>query len=152
MLLGIAICARPAAAAPISLGSDLSTIDICKLISAAEIETVLGRKLVIPPKRFEYYDTQGTSGCWYDAGKNAQKEAFFGYAVLTPAQVYAEQPLYLQKSVPGIGKSAYFNNGADARQLWVKINDRVALVVAFGDEPKEEGAKKIAKLLLDRVR
>ncbi len=47
----------------------------------------------------------------------------------------------------GFGDSAYFNNGADARQLWVKIDNRVAFVVAFGDVPWEDGAKAIAKLV-----
>ncbi len=45
----------------------------------------------------------------------------------------------------GIGERAYFNNGADARQLWVKVGDRVAFVVAFGDETNEEAATALAK-------
>lgn len=60
--------------------------------------------------------------------------------------------LYQNVSVQGIGESAYLNNGADVRQLWAKVNDRVALVVAFGDKPNEEGAKAIARLVAAATR
>lgn len=133
--------------APINVTGDLSHINLCQAIPAADMEAVLGRKLVGPPKRFEYYDAVGTNGCWYDAGKDSSNTAYFGYVVLTPVTVYTEQPLYLNVAVSGIGQEAYFNNGADARQLWVKMNDRIAFVVAFGDLAKEEGAKAIAALV-----
>ena len=71
--------------------------------------------------------------------------------VLTPVAEYASQPLYKNVSVSGIGAEAYFNNGADARQLWVKVNDRVAFVVAFGDQPNEAGAQAIAKLVVAAI-
>jgi hypothetical protein len=112
----------------------------------------MGCKLVSPPQTFTYYDTNGTSGCTYDAGKDSSGEAHFGYVVLTPLSVYGEQPLYKNADVSGIGDSAYFNNGADARQLWVKIDNKVAFVVAFGDQPKEEGAKAIARLVVAALR
>jgi len=51
-----------------------------------------------------------------------------------------------------MGVSAYLNNGADARQLWVRVDDKVAFVVAFGDVPNEEGAKAIARLVLAAIR
>ncbi len=95
-----------------------------------------------------YYDTPGTNGCYYDGGKDFNGNATFGYVALTPGSVYDEQPLSKNTAVSGLGSSAYFNNGADARQLWVKINDNLAFVVAFGDEPNEEGAKAIARLVL----
>ena len=53
--------------------------------------------------------------------------------------------------VSGIGDQAYFNGGSDERQLWVKIDDKVAFVVTFGDVPNEEGAKAIAKLLVEAI-
>jgi hypothetical protein len=136
-----------AAIAPVTIGSDLTQVDLCKAIPVEDIEAVMGRKLVGKPQRFEYYDASGTSGCTYDAGKDASGNAYFGYVVLTPLEVYDNQPLYLNVDVPGIGDSAYFNNGADARQLWVK-SGRVAFVVAFGDQAEEEGAKAIARLVI----
>ncbi len=137
---------------PITVGSDLTRIDVCQAVPQADIEAVMGRKLVSSPQHFEYYDTQGTSGCNYDAGKDSSGAAHFGYVVLTPIDVYNEQPLYQNVSVNGIGTEAYFNNGADARQLWVRIDDKAAFVVAFGDEPNEDGAKAIAQLLVAAIR
>jgi hypothetical protein len=55
----------------------------------------MGCKLVGAPQHFEYYDASGTSGCWYDAGKDASKEAHFGYVVFTSVEVYNSQQLYL---------------------------------------------------------
>ena len=62
------------------------------------------------------------------------------------------QPLYLNVDVSGIGEEAYFNNGADTRQLWVKINDNVAFVVAFGDVANEDYEKAIAQLVVAAMR
>ena len=60
--------------------------------------------------------------------------------------------LYRNVNVQSTDESAYLKNGADARQLWAKVNDRVALVVAFGDKPNEAGAKAIAKLVVAAIR
>lgn len=138
--------------APISLGAGITTIDVCQAIPQEDIEAVMGRRLVSPPKRFEYYDAAGTRGCTYDSGKDSAGGAHFGYVVLTPVGVYNNQPLYRNVAVSGLGQSAYFNNGADARQLWVKIDDRTAFVVAFGDEPNEAGTRAIAELVLAALR
>jgi len=35
--------------------------------------------------------------------------------------------------------------------LWVKVNERVAFVVAFGDKPNEAGAQAIAKLVVAAI-
>ena len=137
--------------APITLQADLTAIDLCQAIPVEDIEAVMGRKLASDPERFEYYDTPGSSGCAYDAGKSSDGEAFFGYVVLTPIEAYNNQPLYNDVDVFDIGQEAYFNNGADARQLWVKVNDQVALVVAFGDVPIEEGCKALAELVLAAI-
>lgn len=138
--------------APITVGTDLTTVDVCGAIPQADIESVMGHKLVNGPQHFAYYDTQGASGCMYDAGKDSSGAAHFGYVVLTPIGVYNEQPLYQNTSVIGIGDEGYFNNGADARQLWVRIDDKLAFVVAFGDQPNEAGAKAIAQLLVAAIK
>lgn len=134
--------------ASITIGDDLTKIDVCAAIPQADMEAVMDRKLVSGPQHFEYYDAQGASGCMYDAGKDPNGTAHFGYVVLTPIGVYNEQPLYQNVTVSGIGDEAYFNNGADARQLWVRVDDKVAFVVAFGDQPNEDGEKAIAQLLV----
>ena len=144
---GSAVSQPKAAIAPLDVSGALDKIDVCQAIPKEDIEAVMGRKLVSAPERFEYYDSTGTSGCWYDSGKDASGEAHFGYVVLAPAQVYGDQPLYKNTDVKGIGQEAYFNNGADARQLWVKVSDRLAFVVAFGDIAKEDGSQALAKLV-----
>jgi hypothetical protein len=138
--------------APITVGGDLTQIDVCAAIPQEDIEAVMGSKLAKAPERFDYYDTGDTSGCWYEAKKDADGEAHFGYVVLTPVEVYDDQPLYMNVDVSGLGDAAYFNNGADARQLWVRIDDKVAFVVAFGDVPREEGAQALARLVAAAIR
>lgn len=137
--------------APIPLGGDLTQMDVCKAIPREDIEAVMGRKLAKAPEPFGYYDTPGSSGCWYEAAKDADGEAHFGYVVFTHIDAYNSQPLYNNSDVSGLGQEAYFNNGADARQLWVKLNENTAFVVAFGDMPKEDGCKAIAQLILAAI-
>lgn len=140
-----------ATVSPIVIGDDLTTIDLCQAIPIEDIEAVMGQSLERTPERFEYYNISTSSGCAYDAGEDSEGNALFGYVVLTPADVYDDQPVYQDVAVNGIGQSAYFNNGADARQLWVKVNDQVALVVAFGDVPNEAGAQAIARLVVAAI-
>lgn len=139
--------APTAPVASIAISSDLSKIDVCHAIPKEDIEAVMGRRLV-KTQPFEYYETAGSGGCWYEAAKDKDGEAHFGYVAFTPVAAYNEQPLYKKTDVTGLGVAAYYNNGADARQLWVKINERVAVVVAFGDVPKEAGARALAALVL----
>ena len=138
--------------APIAVGNDLTQIDICQAIPPEDIEAVMGLKLAKPPEQFEYFDSAGTSGCWYKAEKGADGEAHFGYIALTPIEVNYSQPLYQDEDVFDIGTEAYFNNGAAARELWVRIEDKAAFVVAFGDVPNEEGCKAIARLLAAAIK
>jgi hypothetical protein len=137
--------------APITIGQDLTAIDLCRAIPTATMEAVLGRTLVKAPQRFDYYNTPGASGCAYAAQKEASGAAHYGYVVLTPIDVYHNQPRYHTVEVSGIGERAYFNNGADTRQLWVQVNDQVAFVVAFGDVASEEGEQAIARLLVAAI-
>jgi hypothetical protein len=138
--------------APLRLGGDLARIDVCKAIPRENIEAVMDRKLSAPPKPFEYYDAKGTNGCWYEARKDSSGEAHFGYVVMVPVEVYRTQPLYKNVAVSGLGQEAYFNNGGDARQLWVRMNEKVGFVVAFGDVPREAGAQALARLVAAAIR
>ena len=148
----ISVSQPEAAVSPITLGSDLTTLDICQAIPREDMQAVMGRKLASDPQPFTYYDTPGASGCMYDGGKDASGEAYYSYVVFTPVEAYNDQPLYQDAAVSGIGASAYFNNGADTRQLWVKVNDAVAFVVANGDVANEDGLKDIARLVVAAIR
>ena len=137
---------------PITISDDLTSIDLCKAIPQEDIETVMGVKLVQAPTRFTYRNAEGTSGCFYEGPTDSDRERHFGYVVLTPLDVYDNQPLFQNADVSGIGDEAYFNNGSDARQLWVKIDNKVAFVIAFGDVAKEAGAKAIAELMVAAIK
>jgi hypothetical protein len=141
----------PSTVSPLVIGDDLASVDVCAAIPLEDIEAVMGRELESDPEPMSYYDTPETNGCAYSAGKDSDGTAYFGYVILTPIEVYHEQPLYLDEEVAGIGRSAYFNNGADARQLWVNVDDNLAFVVAFGDLENEEGAKAIARLVVAAI-
>jgi hypothetical protein len=138
--------------APMTIGSDLTQVDVCAAVPAADMEAVMGRKLASAPQAFNYYDTSGVGGCMFEAGKDSSGNAYFSYIALTPVEVYNDQPLYLNVDVSSLGEEAYFNNGADARQLWVKVNDRLAFVVGIGDQPNEDGARALAEMVLAAIK
>ena len=77
--------------ASITIGSDLTAIDLCQAIPQEDIEAVMGRKLAGVPANF--YDSGGKSGCWYEAEKDSSGEAHFGYVILTPVGEYENQQL-----------------------------------------------------------
>lgn len=138
--------------ASITVGDDLTSIDVCQAIPQEDIETVMGVKLVEPPTRYALPNAEGTSGCYFEGPTDSDRERRFGYVVLTPLDVYENQQLFEAADVQGIGDKAYFNTGSDARQLWVKIENKVAFVVAFGDVANEEGAKAIARLVVAAIK
>ncbi len=138
--------------APFPLGSDLTQLDVCKLIPPEDIEAMMGAKLSAAPRPTVHDEIPGESGCSYESAKDSNGDARFGYVVFTPIEAYNSQPLYQDVKVSGLGQEAYFNNGAAARELWVKVNDNVAFVVAFGDAPNEDGCKAIAKWILAAIR
>ena len=94
----------PATVAPIALAAGLTQVDLCRAIpAAAAMEAVMGRPLTTSPARFDYYNTPGASGCWYDVGHDALNTAHFGYVVLTPLAAYNAQPLHENTPVEGLG-------------------------------------------------
>jgi hypothetical protein len=136
---------------PLRLTDDLTQLDVCGAIPREDIEAVMGRRLSGAPTSTTLGDNPNEAGCWYEAAKDSDGEAHFAYVIFTPVEVYDSQPLYLDEAVSGLGEAAYFNNGADARQLWVKVNESAAFVVAFGDLPREDGAVALARLILDAI-
>jgi hypothetical protein len=137
--------------APFAIGEDLTGIDLCQAIPREDVEAVLGRALAKNPERFDFYGTSGASGCSYEGAKDADGEAHYGYVALMPVAEFDNQPLYLNVDVTGLGDQAYFNNGGDTRQLWVRIGDKVAVVVAFGDIANEGYERAIAELMVAAI-
>ncbi len=134
-------------AAPIIIGPDLTAIDVCAAIPPEALEAAVGRQLSGPPEPFVYYDVGASSGCAYDFGEDQEGNLVWGYVALNPPEVFDQQPLYLNEDVSGLGSRAFFNNGPDARHLWVLIEGKVSFVVAFGDVPNEPAALAIARLV-----
>ena len=139
--------------APITIGEDLTSIDLCQAIPQENIELVMKLKLVKAPTRYSLRNEEGTSGCFYEGPTDHDPTIrHFAYVILTPLEVYDNQPLFQNVAVSEIGDEAYFNRGADARQLWVRLDDKVAFVVGFGDTPNEEGARAIARLMVAAIK
>jgi len=138
--------------APMTIGSDLTQIDVCAAVPASIMEGAIGRKLSGPPQKFDFYGTAGASGCTYSGGKDSSGQAYYGYVVLTPPAVYDGQPLYQNKDVSGIGDEAYLNNGADNRQLWVRLKNKVAFVVGIGDVGPDETLITVGKLVVAAIK
>lgn len=137
---------------PITITDDLTSIDLCQSIPQADIETVMRVKLVEAPTRYTLRNADGTSGCYYEGPTDSDRERHFSYVILTPLEVYENQTLNQKEDVSGIGAEAYFNKGGDARQLWVKLNDRIAFVIGVGDVARDEGAQALAKLLVAAIK
>lgn len=138
--------------APMTAGADLTAIDVCAAVPKSVMEGAIGKPVTSAPSKFDFYGTAGASGCMYDAGKDSSGQAYYGYVALTPLADYDTQPLYQNKDVGGIGDAAYFNNGADTRQLWVKINGKAAFVVAVGDVADEDKLQSVAKLVAAAIK
>jgi hypothetical protein len=137
---------------PITIGDDLSSIDVCQAIPQADMETVMKVKLVRAPTRYTLRNAEGTSGCYYEGPDDHDPTIrHFGYVILTPREAYDNQPLFQNEEVSGIGDGAYFNKSGFARELWVKLENKVAFVVGFGDIANDEGAKAIAKLMVAAI-
>lgn len=137
---------------PITIGDDLTVIDLCAAIPPTDIETVMNVKLTESPRLYSYPYTEGTSGCYFEGPwDNVSRVNNFAYVVLTPLEVYDSQTLYQNEEVSGIGDEAYFNGAPDERELWVKLENKAAFVVYFGDVPREAGAKALAKLMVDAI-
>lgn len=137
--------------APIDTRAGIDKIDLCSAIPASLIEGVIGAKLKTSAERFSFGDAPGSSGCAYDAGKDSGGAALFGYAVIAPATAF-DGVKGDKTAVNGVGKSAFFVNGADARQLWVKAEDRATVIVAFGDRPNEKGAIELARRIVAAIK
>ena len=135
-----------------TISEDLSSIDVCHAIPQENIEAVMGVKLVEPPTRYTLRNAEGTSGCYYEGPTDSDRERHFGYVILTPLEAYENQTPNQNEAVTGIGDGAYFNKGGDARQLWVKLNNKVAFVIGFGDVAKEEGSKALAQMIVGAIK
>jgi len=128
-----------------------SASQVCQELSSEVVADALGRKLENEPQPFNDPATLGI-GCAYDAGSDGQ-QAYFAYLSLAPGSAYKQTQRAGSEGieVDDFGLEAFRLYGADAEQLWIKLSDEAALVVAIGDQPNLNAARLLAKSFLESV-
>jgi hypothetical protein len=122
-------------------------IDVCEAIPQVVLEKTLGRKQVGPGQPFQ--DPSLGDGCAYDFGKDSSA-AYFVYVTIASDKQFTAALANAVKAEPvtTLGDSAFLNYGADARQLWVRVGKKAALV-AIGDRENVAAALIFAPYLID---
>ncbi len=122
-------------------------IDICEVIPQSVLESTMGRSLTGPGQPFS--DPALGDGCAFDFGKDSDA-AYFAYVTIGTEQQFTNALANAVKAEPvtTIGDSAFLNYGADARQLWVRVGKKSALV-AIGDRENIPAAMIFARYLVD---
>jgi hypothetical protein len=125
----------------------VGSIDICEVIPQPVLESTMGRTLTGPGQPFS--DPALGDGCAFDFGKDSDA-AYFAYVTIGSEQQFTNALANAVKAEPvtTIGDSAFLNYGADARQLWVRVGKKSALV-AIGDRENIPAAMIFARYLVD---
>ena len=131
---------------------DLKSFDACGAVAIPVVERILGRSLAGKPERFSFNNKNTDAGCTFEAGKDGEKNAYFAYVVAAPVEDYAANRSSKAEFIQGLGDEAFFVNGADARQLWVLIDRKAAVMAAVGDRPNENGARELAAELIKAIK
>jgi hypothetical protein len=130
----------------VMFGPGLGGDGMCAMLPAEMFTSILEREVVGEPSAFD--DEYLGQGCSYDLGADSEAE-YFMYFSVAPIDSYNDAKANGSNVIaqPLAGADAFSVNGADAEQLWVKLNDSRALVVAIGDEPNTQAALALALVL-----
>ena len=122
-------------------------IDICEVIPQSVLEATMGRILTGPSQPFS--DPAQGDGCAFDFGSDSDA-AYFAYVTIATEDQFTNALANAVKAEPvtTIGDSAFLNYGPDARQLWVRVGKKAALV-AIGDRENIPAALIFARYLVD---
>lgn len=122
--------AEPSSVEPASAGLDLSNVDVCQLIPAAEVEAIVGPLRKDSAKPTLSLDRE--RGCKYIEDKHGQ----FFEVELYPLDQWnlAKRALKDAQPVAGVGDGAYLGTYSDCKWLKVLVKDRVVIGVRVGDE------------------
>jgi hypothetical protein len=135
-------------AAPETVSPEEPSLDgVCGYLTTHEIEEALGVTLTEPPAEINE-ESLGGRGCSY-SGANENSDAHFGYIIFTTAIEYEKAKS--GEATSGVGEEAYTVNGPDAQQLWVREGNNF-IMIAIGDVPQPEASKKLAALVLKRLK
>lgn len=124
--------------------------DLCSLLPKELLEPLFGQAIQGDPQSFE--DDYLGKGCSYDFGEE-NGAAYFAYFSIAPISSFTDSKtngsqVTEQAYLPG---EAFSVNAADAQQLWVKLDENRAVVIAIGDRPKPELALQLAFLLVPLI-
>lgn len=124
-------------------------IDICEAVPNAIWEAVIGRPQVSPPMPFQ--DDLLGEGCAFDFGQDSNA-VYFAYVTFASEQQFNDALASATRPEPvtSIGDSAFLNYGADARQLWLRVGDKAAMV-AIGDQENVGGMIIVAMYLIQAL-
>ena len=134
----------------LSSGTIPSLDDLCSLLPKELLEPLFGQAIQGAPQSFE--DDYLGKGCSYDFGEE-NGAAYFAYFSIAPLSSFTDSKtngsqVTEQAYLPG---EAFSVNAADAQQLWVKLDENRAVVIAIGDRPKPELALQLAFLLVPLI-
>jgi hypothetical protein len=146
LMLMLFSCGKKQATETVS-NEEPSLDGVCGYLTVVEIEEALGVSLTGAPSAIneEYL---GGKGCSYSGAKD-DTEAHFGYLIFTSASEF--EKVKTGEHTAGVGDEAYTINGPDAQQLWVREGD-MYIMIAIGDVPKPDASKKLAALVLTRLK
>jgi hypothetical protein len=121
--------------------------DLCGILPKEIFSPLIGSEMTGNPEPFE--DDFLGKGCSYDFGEvdGAAKFLYISLAPMTSFEA-SEETGNNVTAVPFLPEDAFTVDAADAQQLWAKLDNERALVIAVGDEPQPELALQLAFLLV----
>lgn len=127
-----------------------STDDLCSLLPKEVLEPLFGQKLSGSPEAFE--DDYLGKGCSYDFGEE-NGAAYFAYISIAPISSFMDSKNNGSgvTDQPYLSGEAFSVDAADAQQLWVKLDENRAVVIAIGDRPNPDLALQLAFILVPLI-
>lgn len=135
----------------LSLPDDITRFDVCAYLPGGIVAQALGRNLQANPQPFVFEEVIESSGCEFDAGQDPQGNLLYAYVAFTTLETYNAQPEADRQPAGDLGEGAFFIDGADARQLWVPVDQRYAIIVGMGEQANDSAAVDLAGQLLAKL-
>ncbi len=142
-----------ASAADDGPGRDLSTVNVCELVSAEAIAEAMGGGTVEPAA--DYDPGFGGKGCRY----GTRVSGYTRYAEVTllpPGEFEAKRQMRSGKyhDLEGLGDAAWWKHRVDRTEVNVLERGVVMLVIAFQERAaatREEESRRLAQTVLEEV-
>lgn len=133
-----------------STGVGLPEGNLCSLLPKEVLTQIIGREPATAPTAFDD-DTQG-KGCTYDFTTDIGETLVVTYSV-APISSFDDLKDYGSQVASQLllGLDAFTIAEADGEQLWVKLNDSKALLIAINGQPNQDLALQMAIVLIPLV-